>query len=326
MWSFLRRRRARGGPRGVEAGGATPKEQLRFLLNYGVLAPSGRAQPWSITARGGDIELTLAHTCRLAPSDVAHRDRVISCGAALAQVRLSLRQLGYGDAVDVLPEPDRPELLARIHLDEPRAATPEAYVLYQALRRPFVLGEDERARSFPPGLLSELVATAEAEGAELHFVDARPEAKESVPARSVEAVPGACSALPLGEVLQMLHPFQLRTFSPRTSEWSEEREIGLAGVAVAVIATGEDGIRDWLSAGQALSRVLLRARVDGVHAAVYGLHAKEARGALADARSRLPSSEAPQLVLRLGYPGGAKPTRRETPQPSNIVTPLPLVR
>jgi hypothetical protein len=41
---------------------------------------------------------------------------LISCGAALYGLRLAVRSLGYQPAVEPLPDPARPRLLARVTL------------------------------------------------------------------------------------------------------------------------------------------------------------------------------------------------------------------
>jgi hypothetical protein len=55
---------------------------------------------------------------RLAVADPDGREMMISCGAALFTARLALRYLGYRPETRVLPDPDRPALIARISWDE----------------------------------------------------------------------------------------------------------------------------------------------------------------------------------------------------------------
>ena len=58
-----------------------PKEKLRFLLNYAVLAPSGHnTQPWLFRLRDDKVELYADRTRGLAVVDPEDRALVISCG------------------------------------------------------------------------------------------------------------------------------------------------------------------------------------------------------------------------------------------------------
>ena len=72
---------------------------------------------------------------------------------------------------------------------------------------------------------------------------------------------------------------------------------------------GEDGPRAWLRAGEALIRVLLRGRVDHLHASFFGqpIELPELRAALEGA---LDLRAAPQLILRFGHAGDAPTTPR----------------
>ena len=53
-------------------------------------------------------------------TDPLGREMLISCGAALFGLRLAVRSLGYQPMVDLLPDPVRPRLLARVRLGRPR--------------------------------------------------------------------------------------------------------------------------------------------------------------------------------------------------------------
>jgi hypothetical protein len=78
---------------------------------------------------------------------------------------------------------------------------------------------------------------------------------------------------------------------------------------LAVLSTTGDQIRDWLHAGQALARILLRASAEGVSASFFNQAIE-----LPDLRERLSavlgSHRYPQICLRLGVGGQTKPTPR----------------
>src|SRR5690606_32732432 len=83
-----------------------------------------------------------------------------------------------------------------------------------------------------------------------------------------------------------------------------------APLFVVLAAAGpDDGPLQWLRAGEALSRVLLRGRVDHLHASFFGqpIELPELRAAL---RRGLGLAGAPHLVLRLGHAGDVAATPR----------------
>jgi hypothetical protein len=257
----------------------------------------------------GAIDVALLHHCVLELADPAHRDLVLACGAALAELRLSLRQLGYVESVVTFPDDARADLLARVSLDDHVDPEPEAYVLYQALRGPNLV-DDGAVQALDESLLAEIKAVCEQERAHLHYVDRSILAAEER-ARDVVVEPPPdvlCEVADVGEAIALLHPFQLRTFRPDTDAWTNGYELALSAPVAALLTTPNDTPADWLAAGQAITRALLRARVEGVHAQVHGV----ATPAIREELARDLGGEAPQAVVRFGYPRANKLARHET--------------
>src|SRR5215813_10515165 len=93
----------------------SPDEIARFAVGSAVWAPSvHNTQPWRFGAQQGEISLYADPDRRLAVADPDGREMLISCGAALFTVRLALRYRGYVPEAEVLPDPDRRMLVARI--------------------------------------------------------------------------------------------------------------------------------------------------------------------------------------------------------------------
>jgi hypothetical protein len=79
-------------------------EQLHHLLNYAVVAPSGHnTQPWLFRLTSDGVELFADRTRALPIVDPEDRELTISCGAALCQLRLTIRHFGFTDVVELLP-------------------------------------------------------------------------------------------------------------------------------------------------------------------------------------------------------------------------------
>lgn len=315
------------------AGNAAQK--LAFGVNYAVLAPSAHnTQPWCFHLQDDQLRLYADRTRALAVVDHADRELTISCGAALFALRLSLRHFGYEAHVDALPEPNHPDLLARVTLGKRALASDMEHKMFAAIlerRTTRVAFEDRRV---PDALLSALANAAEAEGAWLWVVketDQRSALAELVAradreqwadprvrrelaawvhanrAASRDGMPGY--AMGMGDLMSVAGPIVMRTFDLGRGMAAKDRDIALGSPALVVLGTKGDNPKDWLMTGQALMHVLLRALVEGVtgsylNQAVQITHLRD------ELRQMLANAFYPQLCLRLGY----GPSVRATPR------------
>lgn len=300
-------------------------ERVRFLLNYALVAPSSHnTQPWLFRIAGPVIELRADRTRGLPVADPDDRELTLSCGAALLHLRVALEAHGWRPSVALLPDPGDPDLLARVGLDGPPTAAVDDPALLDAIamrrtnRRAF---ED---REVPADVLGELEKAAQAEGAWL-WVAPGAEAKAMVAdlvaegdrrqwamppfrrelaawchpnrSRSLDGMPGATQGL--GDLASAVGPLIIRTFDLGRGAAAKDRELAEGSPALAVLWTDADEPVDRLRAGQALARVLLRARVHYVWASFLNqpVQCRELRPALAD----VVHGAHPQIVLRLGY-------------------------
>ncbi|GAA2213937.1 nitroreductase family protein [Nonomuraea monospora] len=286
-------------------------------------APSvHNTQPWTFSVSEEEIGLRADTGRKLRVGDASGRELLISCGAALFTLRTALRCHGFEPVVRVLPDPDRPSLLATVR---PGPATPPD----EATR---LLGEHiERRRTHRAGftglpvpgkLLDRLAAAAADEGARLTPVLA-PGAVDVLAAltRAAQAVQAADRRWSL-EVIRWARPpgssrkdgvpadayprtaartephFPQRDYSWRHDWGGEEAEGASLGVP-ALLTTGGDGREEWLACGQALQRVLLSAAAHGVSAAFH-TQALEMDLLREFLRHELCSGEHPQMIMRLG--------------------------
>ena len=152
--------------RQAPAGGSHPRSNaLRAFVEYAVLAPSSHnSQPWRFVVDDDALTLEADTSRALRVADPQDRELVISCGAALAFLRVAIRHAGYEEVVHRFPRPSNPDHLARVSLGERRRADDAADELFAAMahrrtnRRPF------EARPVPTATIEALVATVRAEG------------------------------------------------------------------------------------------------------------------------------------------------------------------
>ncbi|GLW66902.1 NAD(P)H nitroreductase [Actinomadura rubrobrunea] len=322
----------RQGPNGAAE---SPAEDVQKAVEAAVWAPSvHNTQPWSFSRRGSRITVRADPDRRLAVADPGGREMLISCGAALLTLRVAVRRLGYEPQVRLLPDPDRPNLLADVVLGARIAESEDDRLLYEQIRR-----RRTHRGGFPPGgdvpppLRARLEMEARQEGAELQAVEdphalralaALTEAAENLqrldaPYRRECARwsprPGSsrpegvhAETYPRGEPRTEPYHFPGRDFA-RGHDWgTDPGKTGGRGAVtglVMLITTSGDTPGDWLGAGQALQRVLLRAAEKDVAAAFHTqpLEIPELRELI---RRRFCGGRYPQMLLRLGR-AGAEP-------------------
>ncbi len=315
-------------------GSATDK--LFFALQYAILAPSGHnTQPWLFRLQDDCVEVYADRARALPVVDPDDREMVISCGCALFHLRVALRHYGYRGAVELLPKAHDGDLLARVQLGESYHPSPEEQQLFRAIPKRRTNRTRFDLRPLPESLLVDMQAAARAEGAALEVVrgenrrhtivdlvaegDRRQMSNKSFrrelaawvrPNRSasLDGIPGY--GFGVADLISVGGPFVIRTFDLGGFQAARDRELAAGSPVIAVMQTEADAPRDWLAAGQALARVLLRARADSVWASFLNqpIEVEELRPRLRDA---LDTTGFPQLILRFGYaPNDVRPTPR----------------
>lgn len=295
------------------------------LVAAATWAPSSHnTQPWrwTVAADESRIELYADRTRALPVNDPAGRELVISCGAALFALRVAAAHAGWGTVVEAFPDAD-PDHLATVLLTD---APGEEAALYPAVAtRRTHHGPFEPAR-IAPDVLTTLVDAAAAEGAFLHVMDA-------LQRHSVAGLVGEADHVlwcdrgwrrELARWFRIRHggdglPVSLATLVPTrflVAHLDLGRRLGAADArlvaeapAVLVLATAEDGVEDWLRAGQALQRVLLTAALAGLSAG-FENQPCEASPALRARLGAVVHGHVPQMVARLGPTAPTRPTPR----------------
>lgn len=309
----------------TSAARAAPAERLRSLLSYAVLAPSRHnSQPWLFEIEGDELRIHADAARALPEADPDGRELLMACGAALVNLRLAAAHFGHATTAEVVPEHRRDGLVARLWLEERRAATPDGEALFQAipLRRTNRLPLD--GREPPEGLVTRLLREASEEGASLRPVEApqrravaelvaegdrlqweSPRFRREVAAWTRrngtarrDGVPGYAAGL--SDAAALVHPLRLRLSSPARDEAERDHRRALATKALLVLSTARDGKADWIAAGEALQRILLRAAAAGLSASYFN-QPIECPGLRDRLREAVGERGLPQVLLRLGY-------------------------
>ena len=114
-------------------------EQLKFLLNYAILAPSSHnTQPWLFKIVDDNIiEIYADRTRGLPLVDPVDRALTISCGAALSHLLIAIRHFGYAHKLELFPDSNNKDLISRIIIDNDntRKSNIEESALFEAITK-----------------------------------------------------------------------------------------------------------------------------------------------------------------------------------------------
>ena len=91
------------------------QEQLKFFLQYAILAPSSKnTQPWRFSVAGNTVSLFADVTRGQPVADQSGRELYISLGCALENLVVAAELFGYGHEVSYFPHPGMKELAATV--------------------------------------------------------------------------------------------------------------------------------------------------------------------------------------------------------------------
>lgn len=294
-----------------------PLEQAARAAQH---APSVfNTQPWSWRITGDTMELLADPDRRVDSVDPAGRLLLLSCGAALHHARVALAAEGRSATVERLPDPQRPDLLARIHLGPAVPADPQAVRMAAAIPRRRTDRRAFGARLVPEQELTALRRSVEAEGAYLHVVHPDQIAMLAVstelaagaelddpayradlhhwtnrPSFTGDGVPVATAVRP------ELRRVPVRDFAPEATAGLTAGGAHDQGASYVILFGGGDQPADLLTGGEALSALLLRATADGLATAPLS-DAIEVEWPHQLLRGLLAGIGEPYLVIRIGY-------------------------
>jgi nitroreductase len=313
-------------------------EQLRFLVSFGVLAPSGHnTQPWLFHVDEDYLDLFADRTRALPVVDPRDRELTISCGAALGHLSLAARYFGREPIIDEYPEPTEPDHLARIRLGPEITSNPADAALFGAISQRRTTRQSFDDRMLPDELCdlcvtaatekeAELVIVTDpnkrarigglvAEGDRIQFADPRfrRELAAWIHSRRAASRDGmSAEGFGMPDILSFAGAALIRTFDIGEGIAAGDHEKIVDGSpTLAVLGTTEDGPRDWLRTGQALSRILLTLTAAGATAS-YLNQPIEVDGLRTRLREAVALRGMPQLLLRFGFGPKLGPTVRRS--------------
>jgi hypothetical protein len=308
-----------------------------FAVRYAILAPSSHnTQPWRFIVNGDELLVCADRTRSLPNIDPYDRELIISCGAALLNLRVAFAYFNVPVEITTFPQSLDPDIVARVVFPGSGPMLKDLAELFDAVmkratnRGPFI--EEDVPNTVVEGFKS----AAASEGVDVEFARTLAERERIArliaqadrrqfddprfrrelaswihPSRSNDGMPAASQGL--GTLIDVATPIiamAIRTFDLGNGVAAAHEQLARGSPLLVVLSTPMDNKEGWLAAGLGLQRLLLIATKGG-YATSYLNQPIE----VADLRTRLASELSiagyPQVLLRVGrgYPVSHSPRR-----------------
>jgi len=219
------------------------------------------------------------------------RELLLSCGAALLNVRATIKVLGAHPAVRLMPDENQPDLLAVVHPQAGSAAAPADLALAEAIAQRRT--SQAPADGIPVPMINRLRQAARVEQTWLAIL--APDQLQDVQLGHLDG-----GAQARGGTADDIGGASGRPAADRSN------------VVVAVVGSFHDSPLAWLQSGQGMQRVLLTADAAGLTTSLLSHAVRETR-TRGLVRDLIGGGVWPQAVLRLECPAPSSAPRPASP-------------
>ncbi|MGP4114315.1 Acg family FMN-binding oxidoreductase [Streptomyces sp. 4N509B] len=297
-------------------------ETLTSLVADAAAAPSmHNAQPWRFHFLRDSATLQVRmDPGRVMPhADPTTRALHLGCGAALFNLRVAAAHADFEPRTRLLPDPSDSWLLATVRLVPTDGASAELVALHPAIRRRHTSRLPFSGRRIPSEVRDALGEAARREGGQLIFPDSwhvrllldlvfDAEGRDAVDAERGDELARWTRHAGVGEgVPDTAYGPRRRGGRAPVRDFAGHAPVAGRRSAdfeqtpqLALLGGGDDHPRGWLTAGQAMERVLLQATCEGLSTSLTS-HALEWDELRWLARDPLSAMRFVHMVLRLGY-------------------------
>jgi nitroreductase len=299
----------------------THDEQMRFLLRYAILAPSGHnTQPWTFRVTAEGVEVFADTSRRLLIVDRHDRELLMSIGAALTNFRVAAAHFGFDTTVAYETGSIESLPLATILVCETCAPNQELAVLFPAIRKRHTNREPYDEKPIEPAELKAICDVVDANPSTLRLI--LPRDKERV-AECVEAAERVLMTRPayraelaewvgsperkdglsaeafgMPKILAGVAPWLIRNFD--AGDLHARRDVELTrSASMLIVVTAEEDQISLVKAGETFELLLLTVTRQGLQYSFLSapVEVDETRERM---RSLIGGTRAPQLLLRIG--------------------------
>jgi nitroreductase len=312
-----------------------PDVALERAVESALRAPSAyNAQPWRFRLLGGTLELHADLERARQVADPSNREMYLACGAALANMRITVRHLGREADIAILPDRSRPHFVARLRVGGVRHPTLSDSRFFTAIPQRRSSRARFHSRPIPLGVAPSSAQAVESTGASLRYLhsangrDALAEIitfADRVQAHDakfrlelaawlrgnqtdrLDGMPGW--AFGLSAPMAAVAPFALHALSWDSIRVIRDDELAREAPLLGVLLARHDQPREWIAAGEGMQRALLFAASQGLATGFMNqaIQVPEARERV---RHLLNTTWWPLAILRFGF----GPETRQTPR------------
>jgi nitroreductase len=313
------------------------KDKLKFFVKFAILAPSGHnTQPWLFEINEDEMSINLyADRTRALPViDPDDTELIISCGAALQNLIVTMNYFEYFAEVEYFPSETDNDLLAKIkpmigyEPDADEKKILNAIKNRHTNRMPFADDTIDGLR------LQKLKSVVSEEKINLYIIEGEQKREEVIklieqadkiqaanksfcrelaqwvhPNRtnSKDGIPGY--AFGMGDLISFGSPFFIGNLNWGDIQAGRDRNLVKGSPVLAIIESKNNKPIDWLRTGMALEKLLLKASSEGIAASYLNqpIEVPDLRDKL---KELLGLKGYPHLIIRMGYGKEVKPTPR----------------
>ena len=311
-------------------------DQLKFLLRYGVLAPSGpNTQPWKLSIKGNEVSLIADFARSLPNVDPNDRTLYISHGCLLANILLGAEHFGFGYNVKCLPDGQSGDRTAVVQFSDISNSVTEPRFpdLFKEITKRHTNRKRYDDRAIEDEKLEELKSCVNKEGFRLDIITDnegknkmadilsrahkiqlgnkafRKELASWVRPNTSDAKDGLPGyAFGYSDFESFFGSFIFGTFDMSSSRARIETSFMKASPAVAVLSTESDDKLTWIKTGVLFEILFLTATRLNVMFDLFSqpIGIPELRQEMA----QILNVKYPQILIRMGYAEPAKHTPR----------------
>jgi len=254
--------------------------QLKFVLNYAVLAPSiHNSQPWVFRVYDSDVEIYADRTRALAVVDPDDRSLIVSCGSAIETLLQCLRVFGFEYQISLFPDILDLDLLARVRIDGRGAPSDDANDVLAAIRRRHTIRRGFVDKKLDFSFEQTLGCEEEKSGARLVLIQ-----DTVVEERLLEEIQRSDTANQsdkrfVRESASWMHPLRERSRDGiplplgeshnSGNTWKSHNSSSDENISkMALLQIESEGAQEWIGAGRKLMDCLISASTFGINAAI----------------------------------------------------------
>jgi hypothetical protein len=304
----------------------TAIDKARFAVRYAILAPSSHnTQPWRFIINGDELLVCADRTRSLANIDPFDRELIISCGAALFNLRVALAYFGVPVEITTFPQSSDPDIVARVIFPRSGPMYKDLADLFSAIAKRTTNRSPFSSDEVPPPIVMRLKSAAASEGVDVRFVEKLAQRERVArliaeadrrqfddprfrrelsswihPSRRNDGMPAASQGLrTLTDAATPIIAMAIRTIDLGNGVAAAHQQLARGSPLLVAFSTPMDNNEGWLSTGSGLQRLLLVA-TDAGYATSYLNQPIEVPDLRTELARELSIDGYPQLLLRVG--------------------------